>query len=122
MRRECTAPRRVSSKRHRHFVLSENGCRYSTPVDTQNISCGSKHIAMDSGVNAHMTFDGNILSDYNEFSVPRWVSFYNGTYAHAIGIGNMTLKVTQNDIISYVCLSDCLHVPVLPSRMELWIL
>ena len=72
---------------------------------------------MDSGVDSHMTFDGNCLSDYKEFSVPRWVSFYNGTYAHAIGIGHMTLKVTQNDIISYIDLSDCLHVPVLPCHV-----
>ena len=117
MRRECTAPRRVSSKRHRHSVLSENGSRYSTPVDTQNISSGCKHIVMDSGVDSHMTFDGNILYDYKKFSVPRLVSFYNGTYAKAIGIGNMILAVTQNDIISYVYLSDCLHVPMLPCHI-----
>ena len=72
---------------------------------------------MDSGVDVHMTFDGNCLSDYKKFSVPRWVSFYNGTYAKAIGIGNMTLAVTQNDIISYIYLSDCLHAPVLPCHV-----
>ena len=92
--------------------------RYTTFMSAKGVTHRHGYVVMNSGASSHMTFAGNLLSDYQEFTWPETVSFANGFCATVMGIGELKLKITHNRLFCYfvkvpVCsgfvMSPCCH-------------
>ena len=58
---------------------------YSTFMSAQGVTHCRGRVVMDSGASSHMTFAGNLLTNYQEFTQPETVSFANGFCATVMG-------------------------------------
>ena len=97
-----------SSMGHEMFVAS-----VGLKADAQN-----KNWIIDSGASRHMTFQGEILYNYNEFETPEPVGLGDGRIVSALGSGKVKVvsQLYHNKKVAG-WMTDVLYVPKLTSNL-----
>ena len=72
---------------------------------------------IDSGASQHMTPTKTHMNNYAKFNKPLIVKLADDTILHAIGKGNIRLKIRRGENVVELLLSDVLHVPKIKNNL-----